>query len=78
MGAVVILALIGAVAGWLATRIMDVRMGVPQTVALGVLGALIGGFVLRFVLPLVGPFVGAVAGACLLIWLIQRYGGRLR
>lgn len=74
MGGLVVLALIGAVAGWLATRIMDVRLSVPQTVAVGVLGALAGGFVLRFVVPLIGGFIGAVAGACLLIWLIQRYG----
>lgn len=75
-GSVIMLALLGAVAGWLATRIMDVRMSVPQTVAIGVLGALAGGFVLRFVVPLIGSFIGAVACACLLIWLIQRYGAR--
>jgi uncharacterized membrane protein YeaQ/YmgE (transglycosylase-associated protein family) len=74
MGGFLMLALIGAVAGWLATRIMDVSMGVPQTIAIGVLGALVGGFAVRIVLPLFGGFVGAVAGACLLIWLLQQYG----
>lgn len=71
--------IIGAAAGFLATRMMDVHLGVPQTIAVGVLGALIGGALLRFLLSMLGVtagFVGAVFGAVLLIWLYQRYIGR--
>jgi uncharacterized membrane protein YeaQ/YmgE (transglycosylase-associated protein family) len=78
LGQALALARVGAAAGWLATRIMNVRLGVPQTIAVGVLGALIGGFAVRIVLPLLGGILGAVAGACLLIWLFRRYGDRLK
>jgi uncharacterized membrane protein YeaQ/YmgE (transglycosylase-associated protein family) len=78
IGQALALALVGAAAGWLATRIMNVRMGVPQTIAVGVLGALVGGLAVRIVLPLLGGILGAVLGACVLIWLLQRYGDRLK
>ena len=74
--AVIWLFIIGAAAGFLATRFMKIEADVPTTIAIGVVGALIGGLVLRFVLALgglVGGLVGAVAGAMLLIWLWQRF-----
>jgi uncharacterized membrane protein YeaQ/YmgE (transglycosylase-associated protein family) len=73
------LLIIGAAAGFLATRLMNVRTGVLETVAIGVLGALIGGIVLRVLLTMMGAasgFVGAVLGAVLLIWLYQTYFSR--
>jgi uncharacterized membrane protein YeaQ/YmgE (transglycosylase-associated protein family) len=73
------LLIIGAAAGFLATRLMKVQTGVLETVAIGVLGALVGGIVLRVLLSVMGAasgFVGAVLGAMLLIWLYQRYVGR--
>lgn len=77
--AILSLIIIGAAAGFIATRMMDVNLGVPQTIAVGVLGALIGGAVLRFVLSMLGitaGFVGAIFGAVLLIWLYKTYIGR--
>ena len=74
--AVIFLIIIGAAAGFLATRIMDINASVPVTVAIGVLGALIGGVVLRFLmasLAIAGGFIGAVLGALFLIWLWQIY-----
>lgn len=73
---VLLMLIIGAAAGFLATRTMKVQTGVAQTVAIGVLGAIIGGLVLRFLLMIFGAlsgFVGAFLGAVLLIWLYQRY-----
>lgn len=73
---VVLLIIIGAAAGLVATRIMDLDTNLPTTIAIGVLGALVGGLVLRFLLSLAGAafgFAGAVAGAVLLIWLYQTY-----
>jgi uncharacterized membrane protein YeaQ/YmgE (transglycosylase-associated protein family) len=76
---VLALIIIGAAAGFLATRLMRVETGIVATVAIGVLGALVGGLVLRALVSLAGfaaGFVGAVLGAIALIWLWQRYGPR--
>lgn len=73
---VVWLIIIGAAAGFLATRVMQVRTGVVETVAIGMAGAVIGGLVLRFVVAITGALaglVGAVLGAMLLIWLWRLY-----
>lgn len=73
---VIYILIIGAAAGFLATRVMNVRTGVLQTIAIGVLGALIGGLVLRVLLTVMGAaagFVGAFLGAVVLIWLYQTY-----
>lgn len=70
------LLIIGAAAGYIATRIMDLNTSVPVTIAIGVLGALIGGLVLTALLAVLGlaaGFIGAVLGALLLIWLYQTY-----
>ena len=73
---VIFLIIIGAAAGFLATRIMDVEASVPATIAVGVLGALIGGLLLRFLLALTGlafGFVGALLGAMALLWVWQNW-----
>ena len=71
------LLIIGAAAGFFATRFMNVQTGVVQTVALGMGGALIGGLVLRGLIAVTGALaglIGAVLGAMLLIWIWRRYG----
>lgn len=76
---VLLLVIIGTAAGFIATRMMGVEMGVPQTIAVGVIGALVGGWTIRFLLSMVGAlagFVGAVFGAVVLLWLYQRYINR--
>ncbi len=73
---VVFLIIIGAAAGFLATRAMDIQASVPVTIAIGVLGALIGGVVLRFLMAtmaIAGGFIGAVLGALFLIWVWRTY-----
>lgn len=75
----VALIIIGAAAGFLATRLMDIEADIPTTIAIGVFGALIGGFVLRFLISIGGfmsGFVGAVLGAMALIWAWKHYGPR--
>ena len=74
---VFLLIIIGAAAGFLATRFMKMQANVVTTIAIGVLGALIGGLMLRILLTITGwaaGFVGAVLGAMLLIWLWRTYG----
>ncbi|MGQ0566303.1 MAG: GlsB/YeaQ/YmgE family stress response membrane protein [Gemmobacter sp.] len=81
MPSFLLIALIGAAAGFLATRVMRVQTDVPTTVVIGIAGAVIGWVVLRLVIALTGwiaVFAGAVAGAVLLIWLWQQYGPKGR
>ncbi|SLN22683.1 hypothetical protein ROA7450_00872 [Roseovarius albus] len=73
---VIMLLIIGAAAGFLATRLMKIETGILPTVAIGMAGALVGGLVLRLLLSALGALsglVGAVLGAMLLIWLWQTY-----
>jgi uncharacterized membrane protein YeaQ/YmgE (transglycosylase-associated protein family) len=73
---IILLLIVGAAAGFLATRIMKVQADIPTTVAIGVAGALVGGFLLRFLAEIASGaagFIGAFFGALLLIWLWRRY-----
>jgi uncharacterized membrane protein YeaQ/YmgE (transglycosylase-associated protein family) len=73
------LIIVGAAAGFIATRTMKLETGLLATVSIGILGALIGGLVLRILLTIAGwmaGFVGAVLGAMALIWLWRAYGPR--
>lgn len=70
---------IGAAAGFLATRFMKVQTDVPTTIAIGIGGALLGWLCLRFLAAISGWValsVGAILGAMALIWLWQKYVGR--
>jgi uncharacterized membrane protein YeaQ/YmgE (transglycosylase-associated protein family) len=72
----VLLIVVGAAAGFLATRLMKIEAGVPATLAIGIGGAIIGGVLIRFLLEITGwmaGFVGAVLGALLLLWVWQTY-----
>jgi uncharacterized membrane protein YeaQ/YmgE (transglycosylase-associated protein family) len=76
---ILMLVIIGAAAGFIATRMMNLDLGVPQTIAIGVLGALAGGAILRFLSGAFGflyGFAGAILGALLVVWLYQRVTGR--
>lgn len=73
---ILFLIIVGAAAGFLATRLMRVEADIPTTLAIGIFGALIGGLVLRVILALTGVaagFVGALLGAMLLIWVYRYY-----
>ena len=69
--------IIGAAAGFLATRVFGWEADIPTTVVIGVVGALIGGLALRAFAAMaawMAGFVGAVLGALALVWLWQKYG----
>ena len=75
----ILLLIVGAAAGFLATRMMRLNTDVPTTIAIGVGGAVIGGLVIRLLLEITGwlsGFVGAILGAVVLIWLWKTYGPR--
>ena len=70
------LIVIGAAAGFLATRLMRIEADIPTTLLIGIAGALIGGLILRAVWVVMGfaaGIIGAVLGAMLLLWLWQTY-----
>ena len=72
----VYLLIVGAAAGFVATRVMKLNTDIPTTIAIGVFGALIGGGVLRLLIMSLGAaagFVGALVGAFALIWLWKTY-----
>lgn len=73
---IIALIIIGAAAGFLATRFMKIEADIPTTMFIGIAGALVGGLILRALLTMMGwlsGFVGAVLGAMLLIWLWRTY-----
>ena len=79
--AILALIIIGAAAGFIATRLMKVETDLVTTISIGVLGALVGGLALRFLLAVTGfaaGFVGAILGAMALIWLWNTYGPKRR
>jgi uncharacterized membrane protein YeaQ/YmgE (transglycosylase-associated protein family) len=73
---VILLIIVGAAAGFIATRMMKIETNIFVTIAIGVLGALLGGLILRLLGAMLGMafgFIGAIAGAVLLIWFWQTY-----
>ena len=67
--------IIGAAAGFIATRILKLEIGVIQTIALGIVGAFVGGLILRALLVVMGAFAGfagAIIGALLVIYLFRK------
>ncbi|MHA1128467.1 MAG: GlsB/YeaQ/YmgE family stress response membrane protein [Alphaproteobacteria bacterium] len=76
MGNLILLVIVGTAAGFIATRMFKLELGVPQTIAIGVLGAVIGGWLLRLLLAALGIFaglLGAILGAVVLIVLYQKF-----
>ncbi|WP_319546467.1 GlsB/YeaQ/YmgE family stress response membrane protein [Ruegeria conchae] len=73
---IIALIIIGAAAGFIATRLMRIEADIPTTMLIGIVGALVGGLVLRTLITVMGwlsGFIGAVLGALLVIWIWQTY-----
>ena len=69
--------LIGALAGWLAGRIMGAAdRGLLRDIIVGVVGSAIGSFIFRrlgfYSTRILADLNGGVGGACLFIWLIDK------
>lgn len=78
MAILLILGIVGGLAGLFADRAIETIMPERQRVVLGVIGGLVGGFLIRWLLPVAFGVLGAAAGAVLAIWLFQRYGRKAR
>jgi uncharacterized membrane protein YeaQ/YmgE (transglycosylase-associated protein family) len=71
--------IVGAAAGFFATRFMRLQTDVPTTIVIGIAGAVLGWLILRVLIAVTGwlaIFVGAILGAMLLIWLWRTYVSR--
>lgn len=74
-----LLIVIGAAAGYVATRLMRMAVDLPTAMGIGVLGALVGGLGLRLLLTMGGwvvTFVLALLGSMALLWLWQKFNTR--
>lgn len=68
--------IVGAAAGFIATRAMGRELGILPTIAIGILGAVVGWIALRLFFVLIGAaagFIGAIVGALIILWVWQRY-----
>lgn len=69
--------LVGAAAGYAASRIMGSASSTLRNIVLGVLGSFVGSFLFALIglraSGFVGEFVVSVAGACVCIWLGRKF-----
>ena len=75
--------IIGALAGWIAEKIMKTNQGLLLNIVLGIVGAVVGNFLLMLIFGatmggIIGQLIVAVIGACLLIWLVRAIRGSSR
>ena len=73
--------IIGALAGWIAEKIMKSDQGLMMNIILGIVGAIIGNFILMLIFGatmggIIGQLIVAVVGACLLIAIGRAIRGR--
>ena len=76
MESLLIFIVIGAVAGWLAGRLMTGGgFGLPGNILVGIIGGIVGGFLFRLLAiaagGLIGSMVTAAAGAVALVYMIE-------
>lgn len=73
--------IIGALAGWIAEKVMKSNQGLLMNIVLGIVGAVVGNFILMLIFGatmggLIGQLIVAVIGACLLIAIGRAIRGR--
>lgn len=81
---IVLWILFGALAGWIASKIMktDAQMGAVANIAVGIVGAFIGGFLFQMITgSQVGGFnimslIVAIIGAVILLAIVKAVTGR--
>ncbi|MBW7055258.1 GlsB/YeaQ/YmgE family stress response membrane protein [Paracoccus bogoriensis] len=75
--------ILGALAGWIAERIMKSNHTLLLNIVVGIVGALLGNWLFRLLFDatlggIVGQLIVAVIGAVILIWLVRAISGRSR
>lgn len=73
---IIITLITGAIAGWLAGKLMDSEGSMIRNILLGLIGGVVGSIVLGIFglhgSGLIGGTIVSVVGACILIWLSKR------
>ncbi len=71
---------VGALAGWIAEKVMKFDTGLVMNIILGIAGAVVGNWLLALVGVGLGGFIGqlitAVVGACVLVLIYRAVKGR--
>jgi uncharacterized membrane protein YeaQ/YmgE (transglycosylase-associated protein family) len=73
--------IVGAVAGWIAEKVMNFNTGLVMNIILGVIGSVVGNFLLSALGLIASPslivqLIVAVVGACILIFGYRAIKGR--
>ncbi len=74
--------IVGAIAGFLAEKIMKADMGLGMNILIGIVGALIGGFVVDLIPGvdsdggLIWSILVATLGAVILLWAVNKFKER--
>lgn len=72
--AIIIMLVVGAVAGWLAGQVMKgAGFGLIGNIIVGILGAIVAGFLLPGIIPipgLIGQIISSTIGAIILLFVI--------
>lgn len=65
--------LLGALAGWIAGKLLKSNGSFVRNAVIGVIGGFVGGAIFKFLLGTGLGFVGSVLGACLVLWIYETY-----
>ena len=82
IGGLIFWIIVGAIAGFLAEKIMKADMGLGMNIVVGIVGALIGGFLLGLVglddsgENLIYSIIVATLGAIVLLWAVNKFKER--
>ena len=82
LGGLIFWIVVGAIAGWLAEKIMKADMGIGMNIVIGIVGALIGGPLITTPLGfgdgegLIESIVVATLGAVVLLWAVNKFKER--
>ena len=73
--------IIGAIAGWLAEKVMKADMGLLMNIIIGILGALLFNWLLSLIMGealvgWIGSLIAGFIGACILIFLARMVRGK--
>ena len=78
---IIVTILIGALVGWIAGQLMNMKGGFWLHVVLGIVGSIVGGILAGLIgisakQVSIGGVIISVAGACLVIWLVRKISGK--
>lgn len=78
---IIVTVLVGALAGWLAGKIMKIQGGFWFNAVLGIVGSFVGGLLASLMgisakQVSVGGVLISVVGACAVVWLVRTIAGK--